>query len=131
MSHWEEVAANKEKVDFNPDYDKYKVIEDTGSLHIVTARKEGVLIGYFVSFLTPSIHYKDHVFALNDVLYVAEKYRGGSVAFKMFIFAESHLKKLGVSVIFIHMKVYAPFDKLCLKLGYTNVERSYSKYIGD
>ena len=129
--HWEEIALHRDKIELNPDYNKYYEIEATGSLHIVTARKGGKLVGYFISFVYPHVHYKDHYFAINDILFVSPSCRNSNVGKDMFKYAESELGKEGVSVIMIAMKTHAPFDPLCEALGYKNVERVYSKYIGD
>lgn len=129
--HWEEIALHKDKIELNPDYESYYDIEETGSLHIVTARKLGKLIGYFISFINPHLHYKDHYFAINDILFVSPAYRNSSVGKEMFKFAEEELAKEGVSVLMMSMKTHAPFDHLCESLGYSNVERTYSKYIGE
>ena len=129
--HYLEVALYQDKIDLNPDYDKYFEIEDAGMLHLVTAREEGQLIGYFLSLVTPNMHYSDHHYALNDILYVAEEYRKSGVGASMFSYAEKCLKEKGVSVIVIHMKTELPFDSLCETLEYDYSERIYTKYIGE
>lgn len=127
--HWEEVALYKDKILLNPDYNKYYELEKIGILRISTARDEGKLVGYFISMIQPHIHYQDHLYAVNDILYLDESYRGADVAIGLFQFAEEDLKDLGVSVLIIAMKTAKPFDALCEALDYTNVERVYSKYI--
>lgn len=129
--HWEEIAVNKERIKLNPDYEKYFQLEELGILHIVTARMEGVLIGYFISMITPHIHYKDHAFAMNDILFISPEHRRGRVGIRLFQKAEGFLRGLGVSVIMIGTKTHMPFDPLCKMLGYSNTERTYTKYIGD
>ena len=129
--HWEEIALHKDKIELSPDYDKYYQIEDNGCLHIVTARKGGLLIGYFISFVNHHPHYQEHSFAVNDILFVDPAYRKSSVGGLMFKYAEDRLQEMGVSVVMIAMKTHSPFDELCLALGYNSVERVYSKYIGE
>jgi len=75
--HWEEVALNKEKIKLNPDWDAYANLEDAGILKIFTARDDRKLVGYFVVFVKSHIHYKDHLFCYNDVIFVDEEYRKG------------------------------------------------------
>ena len=129
--HYEEVAFRKDKIAFNPDYDKYLSLDDLGLIHLVSVRKEGVLVGYYLSFLTFNPHYQDHLYAANDVLYVDEAHRGGTVAYRMFKYAEKSLKEYGVSVMSVHMKLKVPFDRLCLARDMEAVETIYMKYIGD
>ena len=129
--HYKEIALNKDVIALNPDYDKYLMLEELGMLHIVTVRDEGVLIAYYVSFVHHNIHYKDHIFAVNDIMYVANAYRGSTVAYRMLSYAEKELKKLGVSVMSVHMKADFPFERLCEKRGMKKAEYLYTKFIGD
>ncbi len=129
--HWKEIAMFKDKISFSPDYEKYLILQDMGALHVVVVRDEGKIVGYFVSFIQPHIHYKDNIFAINDILYVDPSYRGGTVAYRMFKYAKKELKKIGVSVLMVHMKTKYPFEKLCESLGMDKEEFVYSVYLGD
>lgn len=129
--HWEEIALNKDKIKLNPDWEMYSLLESNGSLKIFTARNDGSLIGYFVVFVSKHIHYKDHLFANNDLLFLDEAFRKGLTGVKLIRFAEKCLKEDGVSVLTINTKVHKPFDVIMNKLGFNLVERIYSKYIGD
>lgn len=129
-NHWEEVAWYKDKVKLNPDYDKYLEMDSTSVLHIVTARDEDVLVGYDINFLLPHGHYSDHLYAINDIIFLKPEYRHFGVAQEMVEYAEQELKNLGVSVITFHMKVAHPFHSLMEATGYQTQEYTYSKYIG-
>lgn len=129
--HWEEIAIYRDKIKLNFDEEKYRFMEKAGTLHIVTARDKGELVGYFVSFIVTHMHYSDHTYAMNDILFLLPDYRHAGNAADMFGYAEDRLKELGVSVISLHMKVEHPFHTLSDYLGYDRVEYNYSKYIGD
>lgn len=129
--HWEEIALHKDKIKLNPDFNKYIEADELGLIHILTAREEEELIGYFISFVQPHLHYMDTLFAVNDVLFVTKKHRKGRVGYILFKKAEESLKEIGVDVIMIHAKVHADFKPLMDSLGYDRVEYNYSKYIGD
>lgn len=129
--HYSEIAMYKDKIELNPDYDTYFALEENGHLHIVTVRDEGKLIGYYVSYIHKNMHYQDHLFAVNDVLFLHPDYRGGTVAYRMIRYAEEQLKALGVSVIMLHMKVAYPFEELCQALGMDKAEYVYTKFLGD
>lgn len=131
QDHWQEIARNKDKIKLNPDYRKYEILEEAGVLHTVVAKDGEKIVGYFISFVQENIHYQDHVFAVNDVLYLDPSYRGTGVAKEMFEYVEKALKELGVSVISLHIKVDNRFDTLCETMGYSENEVTYSKYIGD
>jgi len=116
--HWEEIALYKDKIKLSPDYERYLMADDVGVLHILTARDDEKLIGYFISFVQPHVHYMDNTFAINDVLFIHPSYRKGSVGYKLFKHAEKSLKAIGVDVIMIHAKVKRDFKPLMDKLGY-------------
>jgi GNAT superfamily N-acetyltransferase len=129
--HWEEIALNKDKIKLNPDWDAYHSLEEANALKIFTAREEGRLVGYFVVIVRPHLHYKDHLFATNDVIYLHPSHRKGRTGIKLVQFAEKCLREDGVSVLIINTKIHRPFDLLMRFLKFNFVERVYSKYIGE
>jgi len=129
--HWEEIAVNKDKIKLNPDWDAYHTLENSDKLRIFTARVKEELVGYFVVITGSNLHYKDHVFAVNDILYLKKEYRKGRTGIKLIKFAEEYLRDDGVSVLNINTKVHKPFDVLMKHMGFGLIERVYSKYIGD
>ena len=130
--HWKELARNQDRVPMDIDYSKYKLLDDMGLLHSVIARDEdGNVIGYFISFVQPHIHYASTTFAMNDVLYVKPDMRHTGLALKMFKWAEEDLKGLGVDVMTLHVKSDKMFASLCKEFGAERTEIMYSKFIGD
>lgn len=129
--HWQEVALNKDKIKLNPHWEAYADLENEDQLRIYTARINGELIGYFVVIIGANLHYKDHIFGLNDVIFLHPDWRQTHTGAKMIEFAEKCLKREGVSVLHINTKVHQPFDGLMDFLGYNVVERVYSKWIGE
>ena len=127
--HWEEIALNKGIIKLNPDWNAYHTLEDNGNLKVFTARSYGHLIGYFVVILRNHIHYKDHIFAANDILFLKKESRKGLVGAKLIKFAEGCLKEDGVSVLVVNTKCHKPFDKLLKWLGYNHIENVYSKLL--
>lgn len=129
--HWEDIALNKDRIKLNPDWERYHALEEAGAFKIFTARSDDKLVGYFAVLVDYNPHYKDHLFAVNDVIYLHPDYRKGLVGLKLIKFAEECLKEDGVSVLTINTKVHKPFDKLLSRLGFGLAERVYSKFIGD
>lgn len=127
--HWEEIALNKDIIKLNPDWEAYADLEDSGILKIFTARDDDKLVGYFVTFVRSHIHYKDHLFAYNDILFLDEEYRKGFTGAKLIKFAEKCLKEDGVSVVTINTKRHKPLDVLLSWLGYKHIENIYSKVL--
>lgn len=128
--HWNEVALNKDHIKLNPDWESYYELEQRGKLRVFTARNRGTLVGYFVVIVNSNLHYKDHLFAANDIIYLHKDYRKGFTGIKLIKFAEECLKEDGVSVLAINTKVHQPFDVVLERLNFSMVERVYSKYLG-
>ncbi len=129
--HWEEIALNKGKIKLNPDWESYYEAEKQNKFKVFTARSSGTLIGYFAVFIGSNPHYKDHLFAANDVIYLHKDFRKGMTGVKLIKFAEACLKQDGVSVLSINTKTHQPFDLILSRLGFNLIERVYSKYLGE
>lgn len=129
-AHWEEIALYKDKIKLDPDYDKYLLLDSLGMLHVLTVRSDERLIGYFISFIQPHMHYKESLSAVNDILFIHPSYRKGSIGYKLFKKAEQSLRELGVEVMSISSKVKNDFKPLMDKLEFKRVEYTYSKHIG-
>ena len=126
-AHWEAIALNKYFIKLNPDWNRYEELERLGVLQVFTARHEGRLVGYFVMLVVPHLHYMDHLFAHNDIIYIDPEHRKGFAAMKLIKFAEEELKKMGVSVMMVNIKRHKPFDALLARMGYNHVENIYAK----
>ncbi len=125
-NHWKEIANHQGVIPLDPDFDKYQNVEDNNMLRIYTARDDGKLIGYFISFVSPHMHYKSTIYALNDIMYIDPSYRGSTVGFRLIKGAMVDLKSnCGVDKLVIHMKVTHEFRKLLTKLGFCLEEENW------
>lgn len=128
--HWELIALNKESIKLNPNWAEYVRLDEAGILKLYTARQDGDLVGYFAVTVNTSLHYQDHKFATNDVIFIHPDYRNGSAGYKLIKYAEDQLFQMGVSLMIMNTKIHQPFDKLLERMGFKQIERIYSKYIG-
>ena len=129
IEHYNEIGNKPDKIKLDPDYDIYQKLEELNLIHLVTVRKDGNIVGYYLSVLSPLLHFKQILNAHNDAIYVQKEHRKGSIGYRLIKYAFEDLKTIGVNMVTIHTKVKQPFDKLCLKLGMTLVERNYIKYL--
>jgi GNAT superfamily N-acetyltransferase len=92
---WEELALFKEDIPLSIDYPKYKELEDRGLLFIITARVEGVIMGYSVFFINNPLHYSTSPFGMSDVIWVDPVYRQSGVGAELISQTERLAKKKG------------------------------------
>ena len=129
--HWEELALNKDKVPLDPQYDVYLAREDRGEVMFITGRKEGKIVAYFVGFVAPGLHYRTCLTLTMDIFWVHPKERGHSAGIRLFKFVEKEARNRGVQRMFVGSKMHKDVAWLFDKLGYTEVERYYSAWLGD
>ena len=125
--HWEIVAVNQGKILLNPHWEEYAKLDAAGKLRVFTCRKDGQLVGYCVLTIGQSLHYKDHIFANNDVTFVLPEHRSGATGYYLLKFAEDYCLKNNISLMNINTKVHVPFDVLLISMGFDLIERVYSK----
>lgn len=129
QAHYEEIARHRDKIALNPDYSRYEEMDRQGLLHAVTVRDEGRLVGYYISFVVPHLHYMDHLMALNDIVFISKPYRKGFTAIRMFKFAEASLRARGVSKTHINIKLAHDFGPVLERIGFVEIERIYEKIL--
>lgn len=134
FQHAAETDIYQEHFKLDPDFEQYKAFMDMGLYKVFMARDDDRLIGYISFFVGNNPHYKDIVYATNDIIYVLPEYRDkgkAEVVRTLFNLAEDELKNKGVGVITLNMKAHLPFEKLAEYMGYDKAEIMYSKYLGD
>lgn len=124
--HYEEISSHHD-IALKPDVDRYNLLEQNGSIVCFTARKESSLIGYAIYIVSINLHYSDSLQALQDVLFIRTSERKGGVGIGLIRYADKGLKKMGVQIVYQHVKVAHDFGPLLERLGYTFVERVFSK----
>lgn len=129
--HYKELALNQDKVPLSPQFDKYVATEKQGGLIFVTLRSAGQMVGYFIGFIAPGLHYSTCLTCQMDIFYVLPEHRGSGAGFQLFKFVEQQLKRRGVQRMFVGSKMHKDASWLFEKLNYTPVETYYSAWLGD
>lgn len=127
--HYDEIALNKELIKLNPDWDAYSDLDAKGLTRAFTARDGDKLVGYSVFIVMPSLHYKDHLFANNDIFYLHPEYRKGFVGYNLLKNAMGWLKDDGVTKVHFNTKVHKPLDPLFERLGCSLIETIWAKVL--
>jgi len=131
QDHWKEIARHQDTVPLDPDMKQYTALQDMGALHTLVAREEGKIIGYTVYIMMPHLHYKQNMFAYNDLIYVDQAHRGSRVGYTLLKKAEEYLKDKGADSITVHMKPEHSFEGLLNKMGYNQSEILFEKWVGE
>jgi GNAT superfamily N-acetyltransferase len=129
--HWEELAINKDKVPLDPQFDVYIRREAAGEVMMVTARRDGALVGYFIGFVAPGLHYKTCLTLIMDIFFIHPSARNGFAGVKLFRAVEAEARRRGVQRIIVGSKIHADASILFERLSYSPVETYYAKWIGD
>lgn len=129
--HWAELALNQDKVPLDPQYEVYLERENRGEVLFICARQAGEIVGYFVGFIAPGLHYKTCLTLTMDIFWIHPSVRGGGAGYHLFKFVEKEAKQRGVVRMFVGSKLHKDASWLFEKLGYQEVERYYSTYLGD
>jgi GNAT superfamily N-acetyltransferase len=130
-AHFAELALNQDKVPLDPQYGVYLERENRGEVLFVCARKEGEIVGYFVGFVAPGLHYQTCLTLTMDIFWVHPSVRGVGAGLQLFKFVEQEAKNRGVQRMFVGSKLHKDASWLFQKLGYEEVERYYSTWLGD
>jgi len=129
--HYEELALNRDKVPLSPQYEEYLRRDALGMVVTITLRKDGQLVGYWIGFKAPALHYSTCLTLHMDIFFVHPDYRDGSAGIKLFKAMEKEAKRQGVQRLFVGSKVHKDASRLFEALKYTKVETTYSAWLGD
>jgi hypothetical protein len=128
--HYDEIAEDHERVPLDPDWDKYRSLAQSGTLHIVTARRAGELVGYAFTIVSTHLHYRTTLFSFSDLYYLRPDCRGGRTAVRLFRFVEAEMQRLGVVKMVTNTKLGHDHRRLFAWLGWREAERLFVKAPG-
>jgi GNAT superfamily N-acetyltransferase len=124
---WEESGHPTEALVI--DWDSYFGLEEAGFLKFFTARKEGILVGYFVVLVSQPFTAKGQLVASYDAVYVHKDYRKSMVARRLFSFVESCIKEDGIYRVVASSSKKNPIGAFLNRLGYNEIETKYEKVL--
>lgn len=132
VKHWHEIALGHDKVPLDIAHERYQSLCDAGALRIVTARDNGVLVGYHVAIVAGHLHYTSTLHGITDVYFILPQYRCGRTGMNLFKAVEADYIVLGVKKAITGAKLHLPFALRLLQfLGYKPTETVLTKLIGE
>jgi predicted GNAT superfamily acetyltransferase len=118
-AHREELTVRKDIMELNPLVEVYRELEDKGTLlSLGVFDDDGSLIGYSINILAPNLHYGDVMMCQNDVLFLREDHRKGTLGLRLMRETESQAKARGAEVMVWHAKPGSNLDQVLQRLRY-------------
>jgi GNAT superfamily N-acetyltransferase len=132
--HWSEVALDQEKPEaaLRPRFDVYAARDTVGELVLVTLRDDGAVVGYFLCFVSPNLHYADCLTAQMDIIFVHPRVRGRHGGMRLIRTMQRELRRRGVKRWFVGEKIgkSSGLGRMFELAGFRPVETYYSMWIG-
>jgi len=128
--HWRELALEQGSIILEPDWDAYWNAKRLDHLCVITARRGDLLVGYYVGFIKPHLHYRSSLTAYNDIYWLHPDYRQGMTGVRFLKFIEKFLQDLGVQRIIMNTKAHMDKSVIFERLGYRPSDIVYTKMIG-
>lgn len=129
-AHFHEIAPYQDLLELKPDIAQYQAMEKAGVLVIVTARQDGVLIGYFAFMVHRHLHYMDTIVANEDVKFIHPAHRGG-LGGKLVKYAEGVARSRGAKIFLQRSKAKSGHAELYRHLGYSLLDETYAKRLDE
>lgn len=129
-ANWVETGADNDKLELDPDLDRYAAMDRSGQLHVVTARKFGELVGYFVWIIGTLLHHRTIKSACSDMYWLRPDCRKGMQGIRFIKEAERSVRMLGVQKLFSSYQPCLDLDPIYRRLGWQAGERVQCKYLG-
>lgn len=128
---WREHYAEIGNKDYEMDVDStlYQAFENAGQLQVLTARKDGRIIGYVVMLVRKHPHY-NILCGFEDAYFLTKVERKGLTGVRLLNEAIKCAKVRGVKRVFFHSKVLKDLRRIFTRLGFKHSDELWAKDIG-
>ena len=107
-------------------WEQYFAMEQAGILFLLTARRNGELVGYFLGIVLPNLHNRKRLAAVSDMYFLHPKHRGHA-GIRIFREVEQAWRTMGVELATITCKVSRNYETLFERLGWRLEEKVFIK----
>jgi hypothetical protein len=125
-SHYAELAEDKESMPLDIEHETYRTLDENQQLLLVTARDNGILVGYCITFVRRHMHYSS-LCGFVDLYYLLPDYRMGLNGLRLFRVVLEKLKCLGVVKVYVSTKISLNRGKLFERLGFHATDIYYAR----
>lgn len=131
-THYDDLSLHKDQgFPLDPQYGKYLAREAAGEVLYVTLREDGKIVGYFVGFILPGLHYQTCLTLHADIFFVLPDRRGHWRGVKLFRAVEKEARRRGVRLWQTGVKIHKDASRLFKLLGFEPTEIIHYKWLGD
>lgn len=134
-SHAEELDTYADRRPLDPNFAEYAARDAAGGVMLVIVRHDAAIIGYFVGFIGPQLHYQSTLACLGDVFYTVKTARGRVAAagvIAMFRCVITECRRRGVKVLRAGHKLGdQDAAKLFAAFKFKPVEMIHSLWLGE
>lgn len=116
-------------LNYNPNVVMYNNLSEAGVLFILTMRKDGRLVGYTMSAVSPHMTDIDKLISITLVMYVSEEARGHE-AIKLIDSTTDLMQVKGSIQHTFGVPVQNDYRKILERKNFTKVETMFSKHLG-
>jgi GNAT superfamily N-acetyltransferase len=132
-SLWEEhykefEPIHENKLSFEPDVDNYRALAAGGMLEVVTARKDGIMIGYCLAVVRRHMHYRE-LCAFEDAYFVTADERGKWTGAKLIKHMMMVCRKRGAIKMYWMTKMFNNLGLLFSRLGMEHQDEVYTCWL--
>jgi len=128
--HYQELSLHTGLFPLSVCFGIYNAMEARGELMVVTLRELGTLVGYFVGFVRPGMHYSTCLTLTMDVFFLSPEVRNkGAGAFKLFRHVEKAAKARGVDYMLFGSKKHKDSGRIFQAMKMTHIEDWYGKFL--
>lgn len=129
--HWQEIGIYQDKMPLDPNYDLYRARDAAGEGIICTLRADGELVGYWIGFIAPGLHYKSTLTLTTDILFVSPEYRGLHGGQLLADCVKAEAQRRGVKIMYAGSKNHKEIAWFLERIGMTKIEEHFAMWIGD
>jgi predicted GNAT superfamily acetyltransferase len=129
VAHREELTVRKDVMRLNPLVDTYREIEDRGALMSLGVFDDDEIVGYSVNILAPNLHYADVMMCQNDVLFLREDHRQGTLGLRLMRETERMANERGANMMVWHAKPGTNLDQVLQRFKYDVQDVVYTRVL--
>lgn len=137
--HWHELGLEQARMPLDPDYDEYLRREAAGQVLCVTLRELGRIVGYFVGFIAPGLHYKSTLTLTMDIFWIHPDQRATDslssleedlLWTQLFETVASEARRRGVKRPYFGSKVHARCAAIFEQMGMNKCDEYFTTWWG-